>query len=56
MLSVQRMLLNPSLTQQQREKLEKYYDDLAQQQIMFESQLDITNETKNQSFNPYYIP
>ena len=56
MLSVQRMLLNPSLTQQQREKLEKYYDDLAQQQIMFESQLDITNETKNQSLNPYYIP
>ena len=56
MLSVQRMLLNPSLTQQQKEKLEKYYDDLAQQQIMFESQLDITNETKNQSLNPYYIP
>ena len=56
MLSVQRMLLNPSLTQQQKEKLEKYYDDLAQQQIMFESKLDITNETKNQSLNPYYIP
>ena len=56
MLSVQRMLLNPSLTQQQREKLENYYDNLTQQQIMFESQLDIINETKNQSFNPYYIP
>ena len=56
MLSVQRMLLNPNLTPQQREKLENYYDNLTQQQIMFESQLDITNETKNQSFNPYYIP
>lgn len=56
MLSVQRMLLNPNLTPQQREKLENYYDSLTQQQMMFESQLDITNETKNQSFNPYYIP
>lgn len=56
MLSVQRMLLNSNLTPQQREKLENYYDSLTQQQIMFESQLDITNETKNQSFNPYYIP
>ena len=56
MLITQRMLQNPNLTLQQREKLEKHYDNLAQQQIMFESQLDLTNETENQSFNPYYIP
>ena len=55
-LATQRMLQNPNLTPQQREKLEKHYDDLGQQQMMFESQLDLTNETKSQSFNPYYIP
>lgn len=56
MLITQRMLQNPNLTLQQREKLEKYYDDLAQQQIMFESQLDLTNNTDTQDIKPYYIP
>lgn len=56
MIATQRMLQNPNLKSQQRAKLEKYYDDLAQQQMMFESQLDLTNQTSTQSFNPYYIP
>lgn len=56
MLTTQRMLQNPNLTPQQRTKLEDYYDNLTQQQIMFESQLDLTNQTSAQSFNPYYIP
>lgn len=56
MLITQRMLQNPNLTQQQKEKLEKHYDNLAQQQMMFESQLDLTNQTSTQNFKPYYIP
>ena len=56
MLITQRMLQNPNLTSQQREKLEKHYRNLTQQQIMFESQLDLTNKTKTQNINPYYIP
>ena len=56
MLITQRMLQLPNLTPQQRKKLEEHYDNLAQQQIMFESQLDLTNQTSTQSINPYYIP
>ena len=56
MLKTQRMLQNPNLTPEQRLKLEKHYDNLTQQQIMFESQLDLTNSTSTQSINPYYIP
>lgn len=56
MLNTQRLLQNPHLTPQQREKLERHYDNLTQQQMMFESQLDLTNQTKEQSINPYYIP
>lgn len=56
MLKTQRMLQNPNLTPQQRGRLENYYDDLTQQQIMFESQLDLTNQTSTQSLNPYYVP
>lgn len=56
MLITQRMLQNPNLTPQQREKLEKHYSNLTQQQIMFESQLDLTNKTNTQNINPYYIP
>lgn len=56
MLQTQRMLQNPNLNPQQRTKLENYYDDLTQQQIMFESQLDLTNQTSTQNFNPYYVP
>ena len=56
MLQTQRMLQNPNLSPQQRTKLENYYDDLTQQQIMFESQLDLTNQTSTQNFNPYYVP
>ena len=41
MLKTQRMLQNPNLTQQQ---------------IMFESGLDLTNKTKTQEFQNYYIP
>lgn len=56
MLMTQRILQNPNLTPQQRKKLEGHYDNLTQQQIMFESQLDLTNQTNSQSINPYYIP
>lgn len=56
MLITQRMLQNPNLTPQQRGKLENYYDNLAQQEIMFESQLDLTNQTSTQNINPYYVP
>ena len=56
MLITQRMLQNPNLTPQQRAKLENYYDNLTQQEIMFESQLDLTNQTSTQNINPYYVP
>ena len=56
MLMTRRMLQNPKLTPQQRGKLEKHYDNLTQQQMMFESGLDLTNKTKTQEFNSYYIP
>ena len=56
MLGTQRMLQNPKLSPPQRAKLESYYNDLTQQQIMFESQIDVVNSTKNQEFQPYYIP
>ena len=52
----QRKLLDSSLTQQQKAKLEEYYKKLKQQVIMFESQLDLTNQTSTQNINPYYIP
>lgn len=56
MLATRRMLQNPKLTSQQRRKLENHYDNLTQQQIMFESGLDLTNKTKTQEFENYYIP
>lgn len=56
MLITRRMLQNPKLTSQQRRKLENHYDNLTQQQIMFESGLDLTNKTKTQEFKDYYIP
>ena len=56
MLKTQRLLQRQDLSDQQRAKLENYYDDLTQQQIMFESQLDFTNQTSTQNFKPYYIP
>lgn len=56
MLITQRILQNPNLTPQQRAKLENHYDNLTQQEIMFESQLDLTNQTSTQNINPYYIP
>lgn len=56
MLITRRMLQNPKLTPQQRRKLENHYDNLTQQQIMFESGLDLTNRTKTQEFQNYYIP
>lgn len=56
MLITRRMLQNPKLTSQQRRKLENHYDNLTQQQIMFESGLDLTNTTKTQEFPNYYIP
>ena len=56
MLITRRMLQNPKLTSQQRRKLENHYDNLTQQQIMFESGLDLTNKTKTQEFQNYYIP
>lgn len=56
MIATQRMLQNPNLTPQQRTKLEDHYDNLAQQQHMFESQIDVTNQTSTQNNNPYYIP
>ena len=56
MIATQRMLQNPNLTPQQRAKLEDHYDNLTQQQIMFESQLDLTNQTSTQNINPYYVP
>ena len=56
MLITQRMLQNPNLTPQQRAKLEDHYDNLTQQQIMFESQLDLTNQTSTQNINLYYVP
>lgn len=56
MLITRRMLQNPKLTSQQRRKLENHYDNLTQQQIMFESGLDLTNRTKTQEFKNYYIP
>lgn len=56
MLTTRRMLQDPNLTPQQKRKLENYYDNLNQQQIMFESGLDLTNTTKPQNFSNYYIP
>ena len=56
MLITRRMLQNPKLTSQQRRKLENHYDNLTQQQMMFESGLDLTNKTKTQEFQNYYIP
>lgn len=56
MLITRKMLQNPKLTSQQRRKLENHYDNLTQQQIMFESGLDLTNKTKTQEFQNYYIP
>lgn len=56
MLITQRILQNPNLTPQQRAKLENHYDNLTQQEIMFESQLDLTNQTSTQNINPYYVP
>lgn len=56
MLITQRMLQNPNLTPLQRAKLENHYDNLTQQEIMFESQLDLTNQTSTQNINPYYVP
>lgn len=56
MLITRRMLQNPKLTSQQRRKLENHYDNLTQQQMMFESGLDLTNKTKTQEFENYYIP
>lgn len=56
MLITKRKLQNPKLTSQQRRKLENHYDNLTQQQIMFESGLDLTNTTKTQEFPNYYIP
>ena len=56
MIATQRMLQNPNLTPQQRTKLEDHYDNLAQQQHMFESQIDLTNQTSTQNINPYYVP
>ena len=55
-LSTQKMLQNPKLSPTQRAKLESHYDNLTQQQIMFESQIDVVNSTNNQEFKPYYIP
>ena len=55
-IATQRMLQNPNLTPQQRIKLEDHYDNLAQQQHMFESQIDLTNQTSTQNINPYYVP
>lgn len=56
MLITRKMLQNPKLTPQQRGKLENHYDNLTQQQMMFESGLDLTNKTKTQEFENYYIP
>ena len=56
MLITRKMLQNPKLTSQQRSKLENHYDNLTQQQMMFESGLDLTNKTKTQEFQNYYIP
>lgn len=55
-LKTQRLLQNPNLSITQKAKLENHYDNLTQQQAMFESQLDLTNKTKDQEFLPYYIP
>ena len=55
-LSTQKRLQNPKLSPPQRAKLKNYYDDLNQQQIMFESQIDVVNSTKKQEIQPYYIP
>ena len=56
MLITRKMLQNPKLTPQQRRKLENHYDNLTQQQMMFESGLDLTNKTKTQEFQNYHIP
>lgn len=55
-LKTQRLLQNSNLSITQKAKLENYYDNLTQQQAMFESQLDLINKTKDQEFRPYYIP
>lgn len=56
-LYIQRRLYNDkTLTAEEREKLEKLYDNLNQQQLMFDMQLDYTNKTKDQTLDPYYVP
>ena len=42
-LITQKMLQNPKLSPTKRVKLENYYDDLNQQQIMFESQIVVVS-------------
>lgn len=47
---------NPNLSDVQRAKLNKYYDNLSQQVLMFEMQGDVVNNASNQDVKPYYIP
>ena len=55
-IATRRMLQNKNLTEEQRAKLNSYYDRLTQQIHMFESQVDLTNKPVDQEHKPYYIP
>lgn len=55
-LVAQRKLMDPSLSPEKRLEWKKAYDMFNQQQIMYESQLDYVNTTKDQEFKVFYNP
>lgn len=56
MLEVDRKLLDKNVSEDDKRKYENAYRKYQQQAIMFQSQLDQVNTTKNQEFNNYYFP
>lgn len=55
-LVAQRKLMDPTLSPEKRLEWKKAYDVFNQQQIMYESQLDYVNTTKDQEFKVFYNP
>lgn len=55
-LVAQRKLMDPTLSPEKRLEWKRAYDMFNQQQIMYESQLDYVNTTKDQEFKVFYNP
>ena len=49
MLQVQQMLSNPNLSDYDRLRLEKYYQELTQNVAKYSSQIDLTNKLDTQN-------